>query len=251
MRSGALDYQQQLEVFFGQATIYPGDEITVVLENGTRRGPCSWEATYVGPPSTGPLQTPGDFYNFFVLGLYPASFDESQPVVPSPSPTSVTSSPSETTAAESDSGSNGAYPTPETLLPLNDDDIDLPQTFFLNESSIAVLSITQFSAYPAQPNKFVQIIQAFIKRSKDAGMKKVVIDVQQNMGGSPYLAIEVFKQVRSEASLVLLYSNINALVLSLQRALHRKSQTCAPGGRSSWQCNHSVLAGTKGKQLQL
>ncbi|KAL3476584.1 hypothetical protein BJX99DRAFT_258333 [Aspergillus californicus] len=187
MQSGALDTQGLLEVFFGGVTSYPGDTIKFTLENGSVIGPERWQAVYRGPPNTGPLQTGGDFYNFFVLGLFPASYEESTtestPLPPAPS------------ASSSSTGAwwDEAYPTPEPALQGVPDDAGLPRMFFLNDSSIAVLSITGFSAYGDAVSQFVDTVKAFLTRSKEAGLKKVVIDVQQNRGGQPLLAIEVFR----------------------------------------------------------
>ena len=74
MLSAAQDIQGYFNTFSGGATFYPGNNITFLLENGT-----SWTENYLAiydtPGPTGPLQTGGDFYNFFVLGFYPASYD--------------------------------------------------------------------------------------------------------------------------------------------------------------------------------
>ncbi|KAL4737936.1 hypothetical protein BDV11DRAFT_206332 [Aspergillus similis] len=187
MRSGALDTQGLLEVFFGGATWYPGDTITFTFENGSVLGPEPWQAVYLGPPYTGPLETGGDFYNFFVLGLYPASYKEPSEVSSSTIPTPTDSSSSR------EPWWDKAYPTPEPIPQGRSDDTGLPRVFFLNESSIAVLSITQFSAYGNKVQSFVDTVKTFLARSKKAGLKKVVIDVQQNKGGQPLLAIEIFK----------------------------------------------------------
>jgi hypothetical protein len=66
--------QSYSSVFGGGATFYPGDTITFKLENGTEIRDY-FLAIYYDQGPTGPLLTGGDFYNFFVLGLYPASFD--------------------------------------------------------------------------------------------------------------------------------------------------------------------------------
>ena len=67
MLSAALDIQAYFDVFSGGATFYPGDTITFVLENGTSITD-NFLAVYNSPGPTGPLETGGDFYNFFVLG---------------------------------------------------------------------------------------------------------------------------------------------------------------------------------------
>jgi hypothetical protein len=72
--SAAQDIQGFFNVFSGGATFYPGDNITFTLENGTSFTE-NFLAVYDSPGPTGPLETGGDFYNFFVLGFYPASFN--------------------------------------------------------------------------------------------------------------------------------------------------------------------------------
>jgi hypothetical protein len=75
MASAALDIQGSFTVFGGDTTFYPGDIITFTLENGTVISD-NFIAIYNTQGNTGPLETGGDFYNSFVLGLLPASFDE-------------------------------------------------------------------------------------------------------------------------------------------------------------------------------
>lgn len=74
MISGAQDIQGISPVFTGNAWFYPGDSITWELENGTAFTE-QFQGWYWTQGPTGPLETPGDFYNCFVLGLLPASYD--------------------------------------------------------------------------------------------------------------------------------------------------------------------------------
>jgi len=123
MMSAAQDIQGYFDVFSGGATFYPGDTITTVLENGT-----SWtdnfQAVYNNPGPTGPLETGGDFYNFFVLGFYPASYNDSSDATDSSSAlpsTTATASATSTTVSASPTPSNWnstAYPdTPDVFQP--------------------------------------------------------------------------------------------------------------------------------------
>jgi hypothetical protein len=105
MLSAALDIQGSFDVFSGGATFYPGDTITTVLENGTSFTD-NFLAVYNSPGPTGPLETGGDFYNFFVLGFYPASYNDS-----SSSSDSSSALPSSTAAATSTAVSSPS-PTP-------------------------------------------------------------------------------------------------------------------------------------------
>lgn len=65
--------------------------------------------------------------------------------------------------------------------------------YFLNSTSISVLSIPSFEEYGDAIGTFTDSIAEFITRSKAAGLQKVVIDVQQNTGGQTLLAIDTFK----------------------------------------------------------
>jgi hypothetical protein len=68
MTSPAQDIQSIFSTWGGGATFYPGDTLTFLLENGTQVD-AEWLAIYNYQSETGALQTGGDFYNFFVLGV--------------------------------------------------------------------------------------------------------------------------------------------------------------------------------------
>ncbi|PLB48692.1 hypothetical protein P170DRAFT_382985 [Aspergillus steynii IBT 23096] len=198
MRSGALEAQGLLEVFYGAASLYPGESIKLVFENGTVRAPVPWQAVYLGPEYTGPLETGGDFYNFFVLGNPPASYNKTLHLSSQQSASSTSVAASEPT---SDSNSrqklwDSAYPPQPDVFQQNhaSDAKTLLRGYFLRESSLAVLSIPKFSSNGNKESKtFIQTIKDFLELSKKAGLKRVIIDVQQNKGGQPLLAIETFK----------------------------------------------------------
>ena len=200
MQSAALDIQGYYEIFSGAATFYPGDTINFSFENGTSTGPLPFLAVYNSPGDTGPLETGGDFYNFFVLGFYPeAYFDELEAAAASSTTTddSTTSETSPPAATSTTVGwDNPAYPTSDVVQP----DLSIIgggtlTGYFLNESSVAVLSIPSFDEYGDALGTFTDTISEFIERSQAAGMKKIVIDLQQNGGGDLFLAIDAFKQV--------------------------------------------------------
>ena len=115
MLSAALDIQGIFDVFSGGATFYPGDTITFTLENGTSITD-NFIAVYNSPGPTGPLETGGDFYNFFVLGFYPASYNDtssdsaaSSSVLPSSAIATATSTAVSADATPS-TWNNSAYP---------------------------------------------------------------------------------------------------------------------------------------------
>jgi hypothetical protein len=127
MLSPSLDIQGYFDIFSGDATFYPGDTITFTLENGTEIKDY-FLAIYNDPGPTGPLETGGDFYNFFVLGFYPASFDPDgdDGSGPSSAPSAAASSSAPSSAATSTavssptplSWNNSAYPAiPDVAQP--------------------------------------------------------------------------------------------------------------------------------------
>lgn len=198
--SAAQDIQGLFNVFSGGATFYPGDTITFRFENGTELNDF-YLAIYNSPGPTGPLETGGDFYNFFVLGFYPASYD---PNASSSSPSS-SSAPTSTSAATS-TATSSATPTQSWNNTAYPHVPDVAQTdlgvygggyisgYFLNSTSISVLSIPSFDEYGDAIDTFQSTISEFITKSQAAGLKKVVIDLQQNIGGQSLLAIDTFKQ---------------------------------------------------------
>lgn len=198
LSSPAQDIQGVFGIWGGAATFYLGDSLTLVLENGTTIGPDPWLAVYYDPGDTGPLETGGDFYNFFVLGLYSASYDPD-------SDTSDGSSDSNSAAATTTASSaaatpslrnNPAYPTVPDVAQqdLGTFGGGFISGYFLKESSIAVLSIPGFDEADDAVDTFSSTIANFVSSAITAGMKKVVIDLQQNYGGDTLLAFDTFKQ---------------------------------------------------------
>ena len=74
MLSPAAEIQNIYSVWGGSSTFYPGSTLDYTLSDGnvTRS---VWKAIYRSPGYIGPLTTGGDFYNYFVLGHLPASYD--------------------------------------------------------------------------------------------------------------------------------------------------------------------------------
>lgn len=73
MSHPAQDILGNLNIWTGDATYYPGDELTFSFKNDSDALETFWVSYYNYPEDTGPIANGGDFYNFFVLGLYPAT----------------------------------------------------------------------------------------------------------------------------------------------------------------------------------
>lgn len=110
--SPAQDIEGVFGIWSGAATFYPGDSLTLILENETTIGPDPWLAVYYDPGDTGPLETGGDFYNFFVLGFYPASYDPDSDISDDTSgySSAAATTTASTAAATQSTWNNPAYP---------------------------------------------------------------------------------------------------------------------------------------------
>lgn len=116
MSSSAAEVQSDFSIFESYISFYPGETITFSFEKGTDLGPEPWGAFYTSPGPTGPLATGGDFYNLFVLGFYPASFD-SNATDPCASPDSVVTLDSPSANATSTIATATATPWPNSAYP--------------------------------------------------------------------------------------------------------------------------------------
>lgn len=209
MSSFAAYIQDDYSILESYVEFYPGDTITLGFENGTTSEPEQWLAIYNSPGPTGPLTTGGDFYNFFVLGFYPASFNPNatDPCAASEDPTDTsnsTSISSNSTSTNTTSAGPDATATswPDSAYP-NNTDIYQPGLYpagggfltgyFLKNISTAVLSIPTFDMSGNDIQTFSDTVQKFLNASHAAGMKTVLIDLQQNLGGDTLLAIDTFK----------------------------------------------------------
>ena len=201
MSSFAANIQDEYSTLEGLIQLYPGDTITLLYENGTQISD-NWGATYDSLGPTGPLSTGGDFYNFFVLGFYPASYD---PNTPDPCAAQ------DGTAGSSDSSSSTATTSPTTPTPTSWPDSAYPSTadiyqpdlypvgegfvtgYFLKNESLAVLSIPTFDMSGNDTQTFSDTIGNFLTTAHTAGMTKVLIDLQYNLGGDTLLAADSYK----------------------------------------------------------
>lgn len=195
MSSPALDIQSGQTIWSGSATFYPGDNLTVHFENYTAGDESTfwdtiWLAVYNENANyTGPLTTGGDFYNYFVLGNLPASFDPDRIIEPEDF--------GEPEAAPGNwsNVSFGAYPeNPDVAqAELGPFSPGIVSGYFYQDISTGVLSLPSFDAVADSVGNYSDAVGDFISKASDAGLKNVIIDLQRNPGGLTLLAYTTFK----------------------------------------------------------
>ncbi|KAL9086788.1 MAG: hypothetical protein Q9165_006935 [Trypethelium subeluteriae] len=191
MDTPALDIQGFASIFSGAATFYPGDTLNFTFANGTQV-PTYWLAIYNNPDDTGPLETAGDFFNYFVLGFLPASYNGTSNSDDSGDDTSGGSS----STTSFFNASSGAYPdNPDIVQPdLSVEGGGVLTGYFLNDTSVAVLSVPTFEQAGDDVGTFSQTVADFIGNASKLGLSKVIIDLQQNSGGNDELVFDMFRQ---------------------------------------------------------
>jgi hypothetical protein len=192
----ALSTQGIGSIWDSNIMFYQGDTIAVVMDNGTDYLD-NWIALWKQPYDTGPLTTGGDFYNYFVLGLLRASYEASGDFYnPAYSPEN-SSEPNTPRASEQSwhTVSYGAYPDPdvqqEGLALLKD---GIVSGYLLPDVNAAVLSIPSFGQTGFAIGNFSRAVTDFINNVTEAKLTRVVIDLQQNTGGTVELAFSTFKR---------------------------------------------------------
>jgi hypothetical protein len=197
MENPTLDIQGVYGTF-AEHPFYPGngldDAINIALENGTQDNE-RWLATLSSIHSPGPLETAGDFYNFFVLGLLPASFDPDDDTIPHFQ--ALTETEVATNKGTWFEDSEGAYPERPDVA-----QFDLAVAgggvvsgYYLDDISTGVLSIPSFQQFPDEAKNFSAAVQEFIDKAKAKNIKKLVIDLQQNDGGGVNLVFDTFRRI--------------------------------------------------------
>lgn len=191
-----LDIRGERSIWDGYINFFPGDEIKVVVENGTDYLDY-WLALYNEPYATGPLTTGGDFYNYFVLGQLPAAYNESSGFYNPAYAMNETLLPDESTPAVNSWNelSYGAYPDPDVVqygLAVVEDGV--VSGYFLQDVDAAVLSIPTFGQTGYSIGNFSAAVSDFISNVTEANLTRVVIDLQQNTGGTVELAFSTFKR---------------------------------------------------------
>ncbi len=201
MSTPAQDAQGILNILGGGLTFYPGDELNFTFANGSTLEE-RWLAVYTEPYYTGPLTTGGDFYNYFVLGLQPASYNESNlPPAFQLNDTTTGSDDGSSSGSDSDSGVltpfnfSTAYPrTPDVLQESVGFSGGIVTGYFLNDTLTGVLNIPSFQQISLDIINFATTVAEFIFRAQEAKLTKIIIDLQANEGGLVELAFVTFRQ---------------------------------------------------------
>lgn len=203
------------DVFSGGATFYPGDSLTITFENGTAQIDDSWIAIYTNSEYTGPLSTGGDFYNYFVLGILPASYDNvTLPAVFDYSDVALDGdSGSWTLTNWSDTTQNAYPPNPYTIqAKLSTGGLGGWVTgYLLDDISTGVLSIPSFSQFGNDTDNFSDAVSSFLGNMTQSNVQRIIIDLQGNSGGNILLAFTTF---------ITFFPNIEQLPMS-RRRIHR------------------------------
>ncbi|KAH8204368.1 hypothetical protein TruAng_001419 [Truncatella angustata] len=211
MSHPAQDILGNLNIWTGDATFYPGDELNFTFENKSEPLETYWVSYYNYNEDTGPIANGGDFYNFFVLGLYPATNEsasyrigdsnvakrsKSMSTPPNISKKSkiARDDNDETSSEDVTTGWSGAYPAKADIyqsdLLVNGSGV--VTGYFLRDISTGVLSIPTFEQYGEELYDFSDTVQTFIDSSVTENIKHIVIDLQQNAGGDVVLALDTF-----------------------------------------------------------
>lgn len=204
MSTPSLVIQGLPNIFSGDLTFYPGDdvhsdELTFKFANNSDPIETYWTAQYTEPYWTGPLTTGGDFYNYFVLGHLPASYDE---VELPPAFQRGGRGPSTEEEEEAEPGpwvpwnETSAYPKKPDVVQANlaVSGGGVVSGYFLKDMSTAVISIPSFQQTGFDIGNFSLATAEFIEKAQVAKLNRVVIDLSDNYGGLAQLAFVLFRQ---------------------------------------------------------
>lgn len=213
MENPAKDVQGDLSLF-QRLTLYPGDNLSFTFKNKSTLDTI-WLALYAEDGKTGPLTTPGDFFNYFVLGIVPDGFDPLHPSVWWPAKYNITRNDNNEDEAPVEpifdcsnngnetidwcsvtKGNVGAYPN-DPVVVQNDFSITgsgAVSGYILEDISTGILSIPTFYQDGWDVSYFFNAVQEFIGNATVKNTKRIVIDLQQNDGGLILLALTTFQQ---------------------------------------------------------
>ena len=190
MYSPAADIQNVVGTFSGSSPFYPGDVLDVVFENGTAIGDWKWLAVLNDVNDAAAVSSVSEFYNNFVA---PNSLSSSSgDLKKRQAETGATESQEQVPSATSTPWSHEAYPGDPIVSQANLEEGGI-LTGYLIDATTAVLSIPSFDVYDDDVTSFSATVGTFLEKSRALGATKVLIDLQQNYGGSRLLAADTFK----------------------------------------------------------
>lgn len=200
MRNPAMQIMGYRSVFSAYSTFYPGDMLETIYQNGTNYT-VPWLALYDTTGFTGPLETGGDFYNFFVLNLLPAAYNESyyQYINSSANANQQTARLAKRDTSIQTNWHDVSSAYPENTI-THQDDLGLETAgyvtgYFLGDLSTAVVSIPSFDIYGEDETSFERAIIDFVNNATALNASKLIIDLQQNQGGQLSLVFEAVRQL--------------------------------------------------------
>lgn len=175
---------------------FQGPKVTITYDNGEERSEDSFALIRTGANFTG-VNSGEDYYNKFCNPDTPAKPQPSQPgmkpnqTMPTPPKTSGPPPPPKPTIE--------GYPFPI----VRDSGANTTSGYFLNGTGyedVAVLAVSSFAPPDSIDateylTNFQSTVATFLKKSKDAGKKRLVIDVAANGGGFVVAGYELFAQV--------------------------------------------------------
>lgn len=207
MGSPVQDIQGIYSIFAGSSTFYPGDTLNFTFEDPQKQDlETHWIAIYDNEEFTGPLTTGGDFYNFFVLGLLPASYyDVLLPLAWGGVQVGENGEPvSGSGPLVEPERLDSWYDRSATAFPQNPDIRATNLTtygassvtgYFYEDMSTAVLSIPHFRHYEDDLGEFGELVIDFMDGAEEKGLEHVIIDLQKNSGGSTASALLLFREL--------------------------------------------------------
>ena len=204
MYSPAGEIQGFVNAFAGSSPFYPGDVFGLVFENGTGSGDWKWLAVFNDLNDRVPLTGPADFYSYFVVNTGVTSTNQKAKAKRATDASSTTQTPTSSATATPTHWLNPAYPKNPIVYEDKLGEGGVLTGYILEGSSIGVLSIPTFNIFSDDVNSFSATVSKFLQMTQAAGVKKIVIDVQQNDGGLRLLATDTFKQVRHLLSRIVL-----------------------------------------------
>jgi hypothetical protein len=173
MNSNALEILGLPTIFTGSATFLSEETLKFEFENGTVINDL-WLGLYYGQGDEGVIETGQDFYDFYVLGLFqePDPSNDNSSSISAPDTPSNSSDNSVPDTPTPNAWDNIAYPNPD-IAQRDLGGSGFVSGYFLNQSSIGVLSIPSFDEFGDAVGTFSSTCEKFLRKAKKAGLKKI------------------------------------------------------------------------------